>query len=426
MPSQDSERKPFFWMRFAALCAALALAMGVGARPAAAAPFAYVTNAGGGDVAVIDTATNTVVATVPVAGIPTGVAVTPDGARAYVTSGASTTGTSNTVFVIATASNTVVATIPAESFPFGVAVTPDGQHVYVANPNSNTVSVIATASNTVVATVAVGHDPEGGVAVTPDGAHVYVADEFADTVSVIATASNTVVATVAVFGIFGIANPESVGIVPPAHACRSSDANLANVRFPATGEVTLDISSPTRTLSSIQLLGSKNIGSVTLPSVVSAHSATGGDFNKADKTKPASFEMGVSFVSPPFTCAIDPIETTLKITKGHEVVQTVQSVPKSEHFVEIDNGHPGLRWVRIEVNGKYARSMSLHSGGTTHVDLSDSMTLDRNTLTFTGEGKVGSFANLDISDSASGTARLPKDREAGTWGRLMLELPGGD
>ncbi len=548
MPSQYSEKKPFFRLRFAALCAALALAIGLGAGPGAAAPLAYVANNGNpgipGNVSVIDTATNTVVATVAVVNIPTGplgVAVTPDGSHVYV---ANNGLGANSVSVIATATNTVVATVPVGSAPAGVAITPDGAHVYVTNGFDGTVSVIATASNTVVATVGVGTNPFGvavtpdgahvyvanddgtvsviatagntvvatipvgsftlgvavtpdgahvyvtngpsvevsviatatnkvvatiplagfqapfgvavtpdgkrvyvalitssqvsvidtasntvvgtpiavgnepvGVAVTPDGAHVYVANGFDGTVSVIATASNTVVATVAV-GTF----PEFMGIVPPAHACKSSDATLKNVKFPATGEVTLDFSSPTRTMNSIQLLGSTNIGSFTLPRVVGAHSATGGDFKKADKTKPASFEMGVSFVNPPFTCAIDPTETTLKITTGHEAVQSVQAVPRSEHYVEIDNGQPGLRWVRIEVNGKYARSVSLHSGGTVHVDLSAFMTLDQNTLTFTGEGKAGSFANLDISDSVPGKPKLPKYQEAGTWSRLMLEV----
>ena len=65
--------------------------------------------------------------------------------------------------MIATATNTVVATVPVGPGPSGVAVTPDGKHVYVTNVcNSNTVSVIATASNTVVATVPVGINPHGG------------------------------------------------------------------------------------------------------------------------------------------------------------------------------------------------------------------------------------------------------------------------
>jgi YVTN family beta-propeller protein len=50
--------------------------------------------------------------------------------------------------------------------PVEVAITPDGAFAYVANKDSNTVSVIDTATNTVVATVPVGSAPIG-VAITP-------------------------------------------------------------------------------------------------------------------------------------------------------------------------------------------------------------------------------------------------------------------
>jgi YVTN family beta-propeller protein len=65
--------------RFMALWAVLAMGLGLMARPAAAAPFAYVANEGSANVSVIDTATNKVVATVPVGNNPFAVAVTPDG-----------------------------------------------------------------------------------------------------------------------------------------------------------------------------------------------------------------------------------------------------------------------------------------------------------------------------------------------------------
>src|SRR5205809_261187 len=152
----------------------------------------YVANVLDGTVSVIDTGSNAVTATVPVGGVPVGVAVTPDGARVYV---ASFSG--STVSVIATASNSVTATVAVGQSPEGVVVTPDGTRVYVANFNANTVSVIATASNTVTATVTVGVNP-AGVAVTPDGAHVYVANQNSNNVSMIATASNTVTGTVTV------------------------------------------------------------------------------------------------------------------------------------------------------------------------------------------------------------------------------------
>ena len=119
-----------------------------------AAPFAYITNAGSGNVSVIDTATNTVVATVGVGTSPYGVAVNLAGTFTYVANQGS-----NTVSVINTATNTVVANVGVGANPYGVAVNPAGTFAYVANVNSNTVSVIDTATNTVVANVNVGTNP---------------------------------------------------------------------------------------------------------------------------------------------------------------------------------------------------------------------------------------------------------------------------
>ena len=70
-----------------------------------------------------------------------------------------TNASSSSVSVIDIASNSVVATVPVGSFPNGVAVTPDGAFVYVANLISSNVSVIATASNAVVAAVGAGGAP---------------------------------------------------------------------------------------------------------------------------------------------------------------------------------------------------------------------------------------------------------------------------
>ena len=73
---------------------------------------------------------------------------------AYITS-----SLNNTVSIIDTATNTITATITGFSSPCGIAITPDGTKVYVANYNSNTVSVIDTATNTVTTTVPVGNSP---------------------------------------------------------------------------------------------------------------------------------------------------------------------------------------------------------------------------------------------------------------------------
>src|SRR6266404_2960716 len=67
--------------------------------------------------------------------------------NAYITNNASAT-----VSVIDTATNTVTATIHVGSNPLGVAVSPDGSKVYVTNNNDGSVSVIDTATNAVTAT----------------------------------------------------------------------------------------------------------------------------------------------------------------------------------------------------------------------------------------------------------------------------------
>jgi YVTN family beta-propeller protein len=122
--------------------------VGINPRGVAVAPdgkHAYVASSSG--VSVIDTIADAVVAT-PVAG--SDVAVAPDGKRAYVTN----TDSFN-VSVIDTASNTVTAEIPLTCSGGGpgedVAVAPDGKHIYVTCIRR--VSAIDTATNEIVAFV---------------------------------------------------------------------------------------------------------------------------------------------------------------------------------------------------------------------------------------------------------------------------------
>jgi len=162
---------------------------------AGASPFAYIANLESNTVSVIDTATDTVTATVNVGIEPSGAAVSPNGTRVYVTN-----CMSNSVSVVDAAKNKVIDTVYVGSYPWGVAVTPDGTKVYVANTASNTISVIDTATNNVTATVKVGNLPYK-IAVSPDGKKVYAVNsgippDYQGNVSVIDTATNNVTATV--------------------------------------------------------------------------------------------------------------------------------------------------------------------------------------------------------------------------------------
>ena len=249
--------------------------------------YAYVANYGSNSVSVISTASNAVVATIPVGGGPWSVAVSPDGAYAYVTNAGD-----NTVSVISTASNAVVATVPVGNEPFGVAVTPDGAYAYVTNAGDNTVSVISTATSTVTATVPVGTYPYG-VAVSPDGAYAYVTNGGDGTVSVISTASNAVVATVPV----GEA-PTGVAVTP--------DGAYAYVTNNPIGTVSV-ISTATSTVTATVPVGNDPFSVAVSPDGAYAYVTNGGDgtvsvISTASNAVVATVPVG----SAPWSVAVSP------------------------------------------------------------------------------------------------------------------------
>lgn len=154
----------------------------------------YVANTGSQDISVIDTATNTVVTKIPVGVFATDVAFTPDGSRAYVT------GFSlNSVVVIDATTHTVIDTIPLQ-LSVSVAVSPDGEFAYVTTlgPNlAGTLAVIDTSTNTVVETLALGGEPQA-IAFSPTEDIAYVTELLSARVFVIDTNSHTVITTISV------------------------------------------------------------------------------------------------------------------------------------------------------------------------------------------------------------------------------------
>ena len=74
----------------------------------------------------------------------------------------------------AVADPVVVDTVAVGESPQGVAVTPDGARAYVTNLSNDSVSVIDTVSNSVIGSpIAVGWEPKG-IAITPDASKAYV------------------------------------------------------------------------------------------------------------------------------------------------------------------------------------------------------------------------------------------------------------
>lgn len=126
-----------------------------------------------GAVAFIDTRTDTVTATMTPSslGFPNGIAISPDGTRAYVTN---YDDRDAKIVVIDIASRTIVGSVMTPVLPKSVFLTPDGQQLWVLHYQTTSVTVIDTLSLTLVATVDVGSQAEMGMAFDPTGTRAYI------------------------------------------------------------------------------------------------------------------------------------------------------------------------------------------------------------------------------------------------------------
>jgi YVTN family beta-propeller protein len=103
----------------------------------------------------------------------------------------------NTISVINTTSDTVLATIAIGISPFGVSASPDGSKVFVTNNQSRNVSVINTATNTILDSINIGYCLLG-ISISPDGSKVCVVAECDNKVFVINTSTLTVIDSITV------------------------------------------------------------------------------------------------------------------------------------------------------------------------------------------------------------------------------------
>lgn len=113
----------------------------------------------------------------------------------------------NTVSAIDTETGKVVATIPVAAGPHGMAITPDGRTVYVSGDGSSSVSVIDTASDKVTKTIEVGKTPNG-ITLTPDSKQLLVTIYGDNKIVFIDTA------TQAISGETAVAKPHTVSLAP--------------------------------------------------------------------------------------------------------------------------------------------------------------------------------------------------------------------
>jgi YVTN family beta-propeller protein len=172
------------------------------------APRIYVTNEVSGDLSVIDSASLTVVATVPLGKRPRGIHPSADGKTLYVAlSGTPIAGpdvdestlpppdkSADGIGVFDVAQNKLVRMIPGGSDPENFDVSKDGKQLYISNEDISAMSIVDIASGKIEKTIKMGGQPEG-VKTSPDGKRVFITSEEDGTIAVLDAAAGRIIAT---------------------------------------------------------------------------------------------------------------------------------------------------------------------------------------------------------------------------------------
>jgi YVTN family beta-propeller protein len=158
---------------------------------------AYVINQYDKTVSVIDTNPNSatfnkVVGTIKVASTPSDIAVNSTGTRAYVTmkgnASVAVIDTAALKVIDVNPSTSTVDSIRVGSTPTGIAISKDNSRLYVTNGGGSTVSVIDTATNKEISRITVGSQPSG-IAYFEDQSgqqkKLYVTLRYADSLAVV-------------------------------------------------------------------------------------------------------------------------------------------------------------------------------------------------------------------------------------------------
>jgi YVTN family beta-propeller protein len=157
----------------------------------------YVTNERVGEISIIDPASHRQINRIAVGKRPRGLVASPDHKLLYVAVSGSPIGgpgidesslpppdqAADGIAVIDLASNKIIKTLRGVSDPEQLAISPDGARIYVSSENSGKLMVLDTAGN-VVSTLSVGGEPEG-IAVSRDGAVILATSEEDGSVAVI-------------------------------------------------------------------------------------------------------------------------------------------------------------------------------------------------------------------------------------------------
>jgi hypothetical protein len=108
----------------------------------------------------------------------------------------------------------------------------------------------------------------------------------------------------------------------------------------------------------------------------------------------------LSMCTPEECCVIcDPVLISLIRYSGQPIVETYTDVPQTENKVTIKNGAPGLKHLRIQVNGKKFEVVGLADNEELTLDISSALVIgNKNTIVLMPLGKPGGTSTILIHD----------------------------
>ena len=243
---------PFYLARSVAAVVGLLLLGSVPVRGQTGAGYqVFVSNESSGDLTVVDGATFTVAATIPVGKRPRGIHHSPDGKTVYVAlSGTPNEGppkldakgnpihdddddddddkpkgdkAADGIGVVDVGQRKFLRKLPAGSDPEEFALSLDGKQLYVANEDVSAATVLDAVSGRTLSLVRVGREPEG-MGVRPDGKAFYVTCETAGEVFAIDTRTFRVLAQFKVNP-----RPRSIAFLPDSSRAFVPSENTAEL-----------------------------------------------------------------------------------------------------------------------------------------------------------------------------------------------------
>lgn len=176
---------------------------------------------------------------------PAGVAVSQDGARAYVAA-----NLADELLVVDLSTGETVATASVGHRPFAVVLNHTGTLAFVSNWGGNTVSVVRTDTSRVVDAIRVALHPSA-LALNPSNEELYVANTDSDTVSVIDTATSRVLRRIDLHPYAGA----SIGASPNALAVSSDGSTLYVANAGNNDVAVVELASPGSTVNDDRVAG---------------------------------------------------------------------------------------------------------------------------------------------------------------------------